>query len=88
MNRDIPTSNSIKMFIHCKLCIKELTALQAQGFHPTQSPQAYARLEVGYTELGVQVWCNRHGTNVVHWDFEGHVHPATLARAGFPNELP
>lgn len=66
--RDIPQVNSITRFIHCELCVRDLAALKESGY-PTQSPQAYARLEVGWTEIGVQVFCNRHQVNVAHWDF-------------------
>ena len=32
--------------------------------------QDYTKLDVGFTESGLQVWCRRHDTNVVHIDFE------------------
>jgi hypothetical protein len=70
MNHDIPSTNSIKMFSHCKRCVSELP----EG----ESAQSYARLEVGFTDLGVQVWCLRHNINVMHIDFEGRKHPANL----------
>jgi hypothetical protein len=34
--------------------------------------------EVGWTELGIQVWCKRHGINIIHVDFENQKHPANL----------
>lgn len=68
----IPPTNQITGFIHCKLCITSLPV--------GQSPQSYARLGVGFTPAGLQVWCERHNVNVVHIDFEGRQHPANLDR--------
>lgn len=53
----------ISAFLHCAKCIKEKP--------PGISPQDYARLSVGWTKLGFQVWCNRHDENVAHMDFLG-----------------
>jgi hypothetical protein len=58
----------IKQFFHCGRCMKE----RPNGI----SMQGWARFEVGWTEHGLQVWCVRHNTNVVHIDFEGQSHPA------------
>jgi hypothetical protein len=71
----MPFDNSyqIKQFFHCGRCFKDKPA--------GVSPQAYARFEVGWTDVGLQVWCTRHNANVAHIDFEGHQHPAiTKAR--------
>ncbi|MEE4360731.1 MAG: hypothetical protein V2I63_04320 [Pseudomonadales bacterium] len=35
------------------------------------SMQEHARLDVGFTARGFQVWCRRHDVNVVHFDFDG-----------------
>lgn len=75
----IPNTNEIKMYIHCGLCIGELPEGPAG-----QSPSDYADLEIGWTELGIQVWCKRHSCNVVHIDFEGQQHPANDARIPVP----
>lgn len=72
-DRTIPVSNEIKLFMHCKLCLDELT--KSQLGHD-MSPQDYGSLEVGFTDIGVQVWCKRHKVNVVHIDFQGQTHPA------------
>lgn len=66
--RDIPATNEIRMFFHCRKCLQELP--------PGTSPQEWAQLEVGWTLLGFQVWCKRHDINVIHMDFEGMKHPA------------
>lgn len=68
--RTIPATNAIISFMHCKQCIKELPS--------GQSPRDYAELEVGFTKLGLQVWCKRHELNVCHIDFQGYQHPANL----------
>jgi len=68
---EIPITNEIVMFFHCGLCLEEIP----DGV----SPQEWARLEIGWTKPGFQVWCKRHDCNVMHMDFEGHRHPANVA---------
>ena len=41
----------IGSYLHCKDCVKELKATNFQ-----ESPREYAHLEVGFTEIGLQVW--------------------------------
>ena len=53
----------IVSFFHCGKCIEEWKNGPPTG----QSPAEFAMLSVGYTEQGVQVWCPRHGMNVVHF---------------------
>ena len=65
-------SNEIQAFMHCGLCLAEMP----EG----TSPRQWVRMEVGWTVLGLQVWCVRHEVNVLHVDFEGHKHPANTAR--------
>jgi len=62
----------IKAFLHCSLCLKILP----QG----ESPASWAKLSVGFSDIGLQVWCERHQCNVCHIDFEGAVHPANSGR--------
>jgi len=64
---EIPNTNEIGMFLHCGLCVEEIK----NGTAGTDSPRDYARLEIGYTKPGIQVWCVRHNCNVVHIDFQG-----------------
>jgi hypothetical protein len=71
--RAIPATNSIVQFFHCRHCLAELP----KG----ESPQGYASLEVGFTVLGVQVWCKRHDCNVVHVDFQNMSLPANTMTA-------
>lgn len=72
VERDIPNTLEIGLFFHCQLCLKSLPE--------EQSPRDWAQLEVGFTPLGIQVWCKRHECNVAHIDFEGQRHPANLDR--------
>lgn len=60
--QQVPPTNDIGAFIHCKKCMEE-------------APD-YQQLEVGWTEQGLQVWCPIHDMNIIHIDFEGHRHPA------------
>jgi hypothetical protein len=66
----IPKENFISAYFHCKECLKSKPA--------DVSPQEWARLDVGYTILGIQVWCVRHKKNVFHMDLEGHKFKANL----------
>jgi hypothetical protein len=36
-----------------------------------ESPASWARLSVGFSKEGMQVWCERHNMNVIHIDFLG-----------------
>lgn len=76
VERDIGNDNEISSFAHCGLCLEEF----AEGDFPDMAPRDYASLEVGFTPLGVQVWCKRHEANVMHIDFQGQKHPANTER--------
>lgn len=73
----LPTGNGIKTFFHCSRCLEERPE--------SQSPADWARLSVGFTREGMQVWCWRHGLNVAHIHFEGIMHQARTD-AGAPDE--
>lgn len=64
----LPLENGIRMYFHCSACLREKPA--------SQSPADWARLSVGFTKEGLQVWCWRHGLNVAHIHFEGLAHRA------------
>ena len=56
---DTPTTDkAITSYIHCAACMRELP--------DDESPESYARLSIGITEGGIQVWCVRHDINVAH----------------------
>lgn len=70
-----PTNKlAIDAYMHCGRCIEEWKG-DAEGTAGT-SPASYARLSVGWTSVGLQVWCQRHECNVLHVHFEGQQHPA------------
>jgi hypothetical protein len=58
----------IQAYLHCAQCLAACP--------PDEAPRDYARLAVGWTSWGLQVWCVRHGANVCHVDFQGARHPA------------
>ena len=61
--RKIPVTNEIKLFFHCRHCLKD----KPDGI----SPRAWLSIECGYTEMGFQVWCKRCDLNIIHMDFDG-----------------
>ena len=76
--RDISNANSIVTYLLCALCVEEWKANRA--IRTKMSPAEYSRIGVGYSELGIQVWCYRHECNILHMDFEGRRHPANTTR--------
>ena len=72
--RTIPASYEIAAFFHCGKCLEEKP--------DDLSPRDWAALEVGWTKLGLQVWCKRHDLNVCHIDFQGQKHPANVGMTG------
>lgn len=64
----------ITSYAHCARCLGELPK--------NETPESYARYAVGFTKIGLQVWCNRHDCNIIHIDFEGAKHPANMTRRG------
>ena len=54
--------NYIQFYIYCKRCAKEKPN--------TQSVDQYSRIKVGKTQWGIQVWCARCDTHIVHFDIE------------------
>lgn len=61
-------------FLHCALCYEDIP----DGI----SMQDYALEEVGFTKVGLQVWCRRHECNIMHVDFEKMTHPAIEGNDG------
>jgi hypothetical protein len=56
-------TNKIEMYMHCRLCILE---------RPEDvTMRDWARLNVGTTAKGLQVWCVRHDVSVGSLDFRG-----------------
>ena len=71
--RPVPNTKEIIQFLHCGQCLIEIAE--------SQEPIGQ-RLEVGWTKLGIQVWCKRHDMNLLHIDFEGRKHPANTTATG------
>ena len=69
--------NNIVQFFQCILCIKE-------GIPRDELPEAWARFSVGWTKEGIQVWCVRHKSNIIHIDFQGKKLPADMSRIATP----
>jgi hypothetical protein len=67
----IPATNEIVSFMHCGRCLDEMP----DNF----SPREWVQLEVGFTPLGIQIWCKRREANVMHMDFQGHKFPANVS---------
>jgi hypothetical protein len=61
--RPIPNTKEIQLHLHCRRCMVDLP--------DGESPESWGRYSVGWTTLGIQVWCTRCNRNVVHIDFEG-----------------
>lgn len=68
MPYELSNRNCINLYLHCGKCLKEIP----EG----TSPREYQKIQVGWTDRGIQVWCVRHDCNVIHIDFEGQTHPA------------
>ena len=64
--------NQIKEPIICAACLEEFS----NGQSDAASLRAYVRLDVGFTESGIQIWCQRHDANICVIDFEGVRHEA------------
>ena len=54
---------AIREFIHCRECLGKKP--------PDFAPQQWSNLDIGWTEKGLQVWCNRCNQSVVSIDFQG-----------------
>lgn len=57
----------IKQPIICKACEDELQTGTSSG----QSLRQFQKLDIGLTDYGVQIWCQRHNKNVCHFNFDG-----------------
>jgi hypothetical protein len=63
--------HAIEQPIVCSRCADDVT----EGRAGDVSMADYMMLDVGFSEIGLQVWCRRHDANVVHIDFEGRQPP-------------
>lgn len=58
--------NQIKETIVCVKCSDEFMT----GSTDAKSLQDYSKIDAGFTERGLQLWCQRHQVNICHIDFE------------------
>ena len=73
MNKNYKTLvNNIKEPVVCETCFKEYQNLQ----NPDITLRDYVKVDVGFTQIGIQVWCQRHEKNICHIDFRGNRPPA------------
>ncbi len=68
MPYELSNRNCINLYLHCGKCLGEVP----EG----TSPREYQKIQAGWTDQGLQVWCVRHDCNIIHIDFEGQTHPA------------
>ena len=59
---------SIVSNIVCNKCVEELSTLSSTD----TNLKNYVKFEVGFTSLGIQIWCIRHNINVCHIDFDNN----------------
>tara|TARA_Y100000992_G_C21020970_1_gene375719 strand:+ start:234 stop:542 length:309 start_codon:yes stop_codon:yes gene_type:complete len=59
--------NKIVEPIVCVKCSDEYLG----GFSDAKTLQDYSRIDVGFTNLGLQIWCQRHQVNICHINFDG-----------------
>lgn len=62
-NYVMPNESKITEYVHCSLCLSE----KEDGV----SPRDFQMIEAGVTELGFQVWCKRHGCNIINIELNG-----------------
>ncbi len=60
-------TNDIQLFFQCRQCLEEISI----GVAGTVSPRDYGKMEIGWTEKGIQVRCVRHELEIVSLDFLG-----------------
>lgn len=53
----IERGNRIQSYWHCKRCMTE---------------NLYPNIGVGFTDVGIQVWCENHNINIRHLDLCGN----------------
>ncbi len=59
---------SFKEHIICQKCSMLLQSEKYKG----SSLRDISKLEVGFTDIGIQIWCPVHQVNVCHIDFGGN----------------
>ena len=78
----LPLHHCIKNYLVCEDCMEEW----ANNESDARSPQEATKLDIGFTDRGLQVWCPKHGINVAHIDF-GDSPPTIDTRCLRPKSL-
>ena len=78
-HREPDESDRIVGFFHCAQCLRELSEISRQD--RSMSPSDFQEIQVGYTDVGIQVWCKRHNRNIAHFDLEGMSLPPAVKQA-------
>ena len=64
MQTKMSKKNKIVMYIHCRNCLKKIDFGSGTGFGDE-------KLAVGWTNKGLQIWCDGCDQNVAALDFRG-----------------
>jgi hypothetical protein len=72
-------ANQLTAFFHCAQCLAACP--------PDMSAAEFARLAVGRTPYGLQVWCVRHNLNVYHLDLTSATRPRCVTH-GVETDVP
>ena len=60
--------NNIIAPVVCETCLQEYKNI----LNPSFALRDFIEIDVGFTEIGIQIWCRRHDKNICHIDFDGH----------------
>ena len=60
--------NNITAPIVCQSCLQEYQNI----CEPPFALRDFVEIDVGFTEIGIQIWCKKHNKNICHIDFDGH----------------
>ena len=70
MNQSNRSKDQIKLYQRCQSCQADLDTWTVDPNGDT-SPREYGRVEIGYTDDGIQAWCIRHEISIVHIQLKG-----------------
>ena len=59
--------NNITAHVVCQSCLQEYQNI----INPSFALRDFIAIDVGFTEIGIQIWCRKHDKNICHIDFDG-----------------
>ena len=59
--------NNITEHVVCQSCLQEYQNI----INPSFALRDFIAIDVGFTEIGIQIWCRKHDKNICHIDFDG-----------------